>query len=145
MWCHQNDLSSTHLGNQSKFHYDLKAATHGNLNKALHKRVCENEKFRCMLKSCKYTAPFKDMLDHLRKSHSDAYVVYRCKMMEKYGIMEMECPDCKFQFLTTYSYEHHRKNKRCHVYKGKISSKLSWLRTLHRGDPFEIGESATVK
>ena len=113
----------THSVNPLKFHYDLKAATYGNLNKSLHKRVCENEKFRCMLKSCKHTAPFKDMLDHLRKSHSDAYVVYRCKMMEKYGIMEMECPDCKFQFLTTYSYEHHRKNKRCHVYKGTILAK----------------------
>lgn len=103
--------------NETQFHYDLKAATYGNLNKALHKRVLENEKFRCMLKSCKYTAPFKDMLDHLRKKHCDAYVVYRFKMMEKYGIMEMSCPSCNFQFLTTYSYEHHRKNKRCHVYK----------------------------
>ena len=80
------------------------------------------------------------MLDHLRKLHSDVYVVYRMKMMEKYGIMEMECPDCKFQFLTTYSYEHHKKNRRCHVYKGKIVSTNN-RPSFEAGD----GESAWLK
>ena len=129
--------------NWKKFSFDLKAATHG-MDKALHKRVMANEKFRCMMKSCKHHSPFRNMLDHLRKLHSDIYVLYRLKMMEKYGIMEMQCPDCKFQFLTTYSYEHHKKNKRCHVYKGKQGSAESGPARLTRAEKSVVAYSLEV-
>ena len=38
-------------------------------------------------------------------------------MLSIYGIMARRCGDCNFQFLTTLSYDHHKQNRRCDIYK----------------------------
>ena len=54
--------------------------------------------------------------------HGDAYLVYRYNMLSVYGIMEKQCSDCKYEFLTNESYEHHHQKSRCQIYKSKFSS-----------------------
>ena len=53
--------------------------------------------------------------------HGDAYLVYRYNMLSVYGIMEKQCSDCKYEFLTNESYEHHHQKSRCQIYKSKFS------------------------
>ena len=52
--------------------------------------------------------------------HGDAYLVYRYNMLSVYGIMEKQCSDCKYEFLTNESYEHHHQKSRCQIYKSKL-------------------------
>ena len=36
---------------------------------------------------------------------------------ESYGIMTRKCTECHYEFLTTFSFDHHKKNGRCSIYK----------------------------
>ena len=93
------------------------------------------------MKECSYGATFKELIRHLRQGkfdlepwkffhsllmnileHGDAYLVYRYNMLSVYGIMEKQCSDCKYEFLTNESYEHHHQKSRCQIYKSKFSS-----------------------
>jgi len=62
--------------------------------------------------------------------HGDAYLVYRYNMLSVYGIMEKQCSDCKYEFLTNESYEHHHQKSRCQIYKSKFFSDLVSLDVL---------------
>lgn len=110
-------------------------------NPELHKIVLKNGRFKCFMKECSYGATFKELIRHLRqgklliftiiskivhslmmniKEHGDAYLVYRYNMLSVYGIMERQCSDCKYEFLTNESYEHHHQKSRCQIYKSKF-------------------------
>jgi len=86
-------------------------------NPELHKIVLKNGRFKCFMKECSYGATFKELIRHLRQEHGDAYLVYRYNMLSVYGIMEKQCSDCKYEFLTNESYEHHHQKSRCQIYK----------------------------
>jgi hypothetical protein len=53
---------------------------------------------------------------HIFLKKYDAYIVYRYRLLSQYGIMARKCTVCHYEFLTTFSFDHHKKNGRCSIY-----------------------------
>ena len=102
----------------------------------IRQNILDDHCFCCFWKDCDYKNTFKNILCHFRESHGQGYLIYRVRMLSIYGIMARRCGDCNFQFLTTLSYDHHKQNRRCDIYKEiEMPSKEKQLQIINNMRP----------